>query len=108
MDVRDLFDDVVTKAKEFGLIAKNEGRNVVDPKGNAVIRNNLLDQSFSDGSAYFGFINSEEETAGSYSDLSFVIFPDASDAKTCVVSLVVGSSGFRSDYQLASLPGLKR
>ena len=31
MDVRDLFDDVVTKAKEFGLIAKNEGRNVVDP-----------------------------------------------------------------------------
>ena len=108
MDVRDLFDDVVTKAKEFGLIAKNEGRNVVDPKGNAVIRNNLLDQSFSDGSAYFGFINSEEETAGPYSDLSFVIFPDASDAKTCVVSLVVGSSGFRSDYQLASLPGLKR
>ena len=27
---------------------------------------------------------------------------------TCVVCLAVGSSGFRNDYQLAALPGLRR
>lgn len=109
MTATDLFNSVLAKAKEFGLVAKNDGRTIVEPKGNTIIRNNLLDMSFSDGSAYFGFISSEEETAGPYSDFSFVIFPDdKDDVQACVVCLGVGSSGFKNDYQLASHPGLRR
>lgn len=109
MTADELFNTIVAKAKDFGLIAKNDGRTIVDPKGNAIIRNNLFDVSFSDGSAYFGFLSPEEETTGPYSDFSFVLFPDSKDdVKTCVVCLGVGSSGFKNDYQLASHPGLRR
>ena len=109
MTTEDLFNRVLSKAKEFGLIAKNEGRNITEPKGNSIIRNNLLDISFKDGSAFFAFLSSEEETTGPYSDFSFVVFPDKKDEiETCVVALGVGSSGFRNDYQLASMPGLRR
>lgn len=109
MKAGELFDAVLEKAKGFGLLAKNDGRNITDPKGNAIIRNNLLDISFNDGSAFFAFLSSEEETTGPYSDFSFVVFPDKKDdISACVVALGVGSSGFRNDYQLASLPGLRR
>ena len=93
MTADELFKIVFEKAKSFGLIAKNEGRTIIDPKGNSIIRNNLFSMSFNDGSAFFAFLSSEEETAGPYSDFSFVIFPDSKDdIHTCVVSLVVGSS----------------
>jgi len=109
MNAEELFNSVLSKAKEFGLIAKNEGRTIIDPKGNSIIRNNLLDISFNDGSAFFAFLSSEEETTGPYSDFSFVVFPDKKDEiDTCIVALGVGSSGFRNDYQLASMPGLRR
>lgn len=109
MNSEELYEKVFSKAKEFGLIEKNEGRNIIDPKGNTIIRNNLLDISFNDGSAFFAFLSSEEETTGPYSDFSFVVFPDKKDdVSACVVALGVGSSGFRNDYQLASLPGLRR
>lgn len=109
MTAEDLFEVVCAKAKDFGLVAKNDGRTIVEPKGNAIIRSNLIDVSFNDGSAYFGFLSAEEETAGPYSDFSFVIFPDSKDnVQACVVCLGVGSSGFKNDYQLASHPGLRR
>lgn len=109
MNAEELFKTVFSKAKEYGLLEKNEGRNITDPKGNVIIRNNLLDISFNDGSAFFAFLSSEEETTGPYSDFSFVVFPDKKDdISACVVALGVGSSGFRNDYQLASLPGLRR
>lgn len=109
MTAEDLYNRIRTKAEEYGLVAKNEGRTIIEPKGNSIIRNNLISASFNDGSAYFGFLNSEEETAGPYSDFSFVVFPDnKEDVNACVVSLGVGSSGFRNDYQLASLPGVRR
>ena len=109
MTAEELFKTVFSKSKEFGLIEKNEGRNIIDPKGNTIIRNNLFDISFNDGSAFFAFLSSEEETTGPYSDFSFVVFPDKKDdVSACVVALGVGSSGFRNDYQLASLPGLRR
>lgn len=109
MTAEELFECVFAKAKDFGLIVKNEGRTIIDPKGNAIIRSNLLDSSFKEGSAYFGFLSSEEETAGPYSDFSFVIFPDKKDTvQVCVVCLCVGSSGFKNDYLLASHPGLRR
>lgn len=109
MTAEELFEVVCAKAKDFGLVAKNDGRTIVEPKGNAIIRSNLIDVSFNDGSAYFGFLSAEEETAGPYSDFSFVIFPDSKDnVQACVVCLGVGSSGFKNDYQLASHPGLRR
>ena len=109
MTSEELFEKVCNKAVEFGMNAKNNGRNIIELKGNAIIRKNLLDMSFNDGSAYFGFINPEEDTAGPYSDFSFVVFPDSKDnVKICVVSLGVGSFGFRNDYHLAALPGLRR
>ena len=109
MTATELFNNVLTKAKDFGLEAKNDGRTIVEPKGNTIVRNNLLDMSFSDGSAYFGFLSGDEETAGPYSDFSFVIFPDdKDDVQACVVCLGVGSSGFKNDYQLALHPGLRR
>ncbi|MBQ9284741.1 MAG: AAA family ATPase [Bacteroidaceae bacterium] len=109
MTAKELFQAVFGKAKEYGLTAKNDRRTIIDPKGNAVIRENLESQAFSDGSAFFAFIRSEEEPAGQYSDFSFVVFPDSKEyVNHCVVCLGVGSSGFRNDYQLASLPGLRR
>lgn len=69
----------------------------------------MLDKSFDDGKAYFGFISEDEETTGLYSDFSFVIFPDdMNNVQTCIVCLGVGSAGFKNDYQLASHPGLRR
>lgn len=109
MTAEELFNNVLNKAKEYGLIAKNDGRLIIDTKGNSIIRNNLLPESFNEGSAYFGFLSGDEDTNGPYSDYSFVIFPDNKDnIKACVVALGVGSSGFRNDYQIASQPGLRR
>lgn len=109
MTAKELLNDVLTKAKDFGLIAKNERRTIIDSKGNAVIRENLEAPAFTDGSAFFAFISNEEEPAGQYSDFSFVVFPDDKDqVKSCVVCLGIGSSGFKNDYQLASLPGCRR
>jgi len=109
MTAKDLLQVVLEKAKEFGLTAKNDRRSIKDPKGNAIIRENIESGAFSDGSAFFAFISNEEEPTGQYSDFSFVVFPDDKDnVKHCVVCLGVGSSGFRNDYQLASLPGLRR
>lgn len=107
MNAKDLFALVLNKAKEFGLVAKNEGNTIVDPKGNAVIRYNLSDSAYSEGDAFFSFISKEEETQGPFSDFSFTIFPE-SELGSCLVTLGVGSSGFRNDYQLALLPGLRR
>ena len=104
MTAKELFQTVLDKAKEFGLTAKNERRAIIDPKGNAIIRENLEAPAFTDGSAFFAFISSEEEPAGQYSDFSFVVFPDDKEqVHFCVVCLGVGSSGFRNDYQTASL-----
>lgn len=107
MTAAELFTKVIEKAKEFGMVPKNDGRTIIEPKGNAIIRNNLLDVSFSDGSAFFAIISGEEETSGPYSDYSFVVFPEK-ELGVCIVGLVVGSQGFKNDYQLASMPGLRR
>ena len=109
MTAEELFKEVHTKAQEMGMNYKNEGHQIQNPKGNTVVRKNLEENAFTEGAAYWGFLNPEEETSGQYSDFSFVVFPDSySDVKTCVVCLGVGSSGFRNDYHLAALPGIRR
>lgn len=109
MTAEKLFEEVRDKAEAFGMSPKNKGQQIENPIGNAIIRTNLQSEAFTSGTAYFGFLNPEEETSGPYSDFSFVVFPDSVDnVTTCVVCLAVGSSGFRNDYQLAALPGLRR
>lgn len=109
MTAEELFKEVHAKAQEMGMVNKNQGHQIVNPKGNAIVRKNLEENAFKEGAAYWGFLNPEEETSGQYSDFSFVVFPDSySDVKTCVVCLGVGSSGFRNDYHLAALPGIRR
>lgn len=109
MTAEELFDKVYAQAKDMGMKPKNKGHQIENPTGNTIVRNNLQEKAFKGGAAYWGFLNPEEETSGQYSDFSFVVFPDSySDVKTCVVCLGVGSSGFRNDYHLAALPGIRR
>lgn len=109
MKAEELFDEVYAQAQRMGMNYKNKGHQIENPKGNTIVRKNLEKNAFKDGAAYWGFLNPEEETSGQYSDFSFVVFPDDySDVKTCVVCLGVGSSGFRNDYHLAALPGIRR
>lgn len=88
------------KAATFG--AKND-----DKTKDYVERNNTNELSFAEGVAYFGFIEPEEDTSGPYHDLSYVVFPDP-DEKSWLVSIGIGTLGFKNDYELAGLPGLRR
>ena len=106
MTAEELFTEVIEKAKKFGMVPKNDG-STTNPRGNSIIRKNISDDAFKKDDAFFAIINGEEETSGQYSDFSFVIFPEK-DLGSCVVSLCVGSLGFKNDYQLASMPGLRR
>jgi 5-methylcytosine-specific restriction enzyme B len=87
-------------AENFG--AKNE--NILS---NYIFRNYTKEEAFNQGGAFFGLISPEEETSGPYHDLSLVIFPDKED-KPWLISLVVGTLGFKNDYELAALPGVRR
>ncbi|HXX36008.1 MAG TPA: AAA family ATPase [Thermodesulfobacteriota bacterium] len=76
-------------------------------KDDYVERNNTNELSFAEGIAYFGFIEPEEDTSGPYHDLSYVVFPNP-DEGSWLVSIGVGTLGFKNDYELAGLPGLRR
>ena len=109
MTAEELFDKLLDKAEEFGMMPQNGEKEASNPKGNAIVRKNIKADAFKDGKAFFGFINKGEETSGRYSDFSYVVFPDDMDnVKACVVALVVGSNGFKNDYEVSSLPGLRR
>lgn len=78
------------------------------PNGvNCVYRENVKDDAFTKGGAYFGFIQPDEAPSGSYHDFSLVVFPDDERGKW-LVSLCVGSLGFKEDYDLAAQPGIRR
>jgi 5-methylcytosine-specific restriction protein B len=87
-------------AADFG--AKNG-----DLVGSYVFRNNTKEDALNQGGAFFGLISPDEEASGPYHDFSLVIFPDKDD-KPWIISLVVGTSGFKNDYELAALPGVRR
>lgn len=88
-------------------LAENFGTKNEDVLKDYIFRNNTKEDALNQGGAFFGFISPEEETSGPYHDLSLVIFPDKED-RPWLISLVVGSLGFKSDYELASLPGVRR
>lgn len=87
--------------------SKDNTSTIEKSNGNAIIRDKTLAAAFKEGGAFFGFIGPEEETSGPYSDFSFVIFPER-ELGACVVALGVGSLGFKNDYQLAMMPGVRR
>ena len=107
MELQNLFNFVIDFAKECGMEQKSSG----DSKGNTVVRDNATGtkskrDDFLKG-AYFGFIREEEEFSGGYHDFSLVIFPQIDD-KACVIALGVGSLGFANDFDIASLPWVRR
>ena len=102
MTATDLEKAIIETAKSFGINIEKESN-----KRNAIHRSNIKEESFTNQSAYFGFINPDEDYSGAYSDLSFVIFPQK-DGGECVMSIGVGSLGYKNDLELASLPGLRR
>ena len=102
MTAKELESVIIESAKKFGVDFEKDNN-----RKNAIHRSNIDDKGFSNQGAYFGFINPDEDNSGGYSDLSFVIFPQK-DGGECVMSIGVGSLGYKNDLELASLPGLRR
>ncbi len=75
--------------------------------GDYVQRVNVSESTFAQGGAYFACIQPDEAPSGAYHDFSFVIFPDDANG-SWLVSLCIGSLGFRNDFELASQPGIRR
>lgn len=90
-------DKIREWAKAFGAI---EGDN-------CEFRRNVSETSFKEGGAYFGYVRPEEGNSGPFHDFSFTVFPD-NENRSWVICLGVGSLGFRNDYEIASLPGIRR
>ncbi|RPJ78503.1 MAG: AAA family ATPase [Alphaproteobacteria bacterium] len=88
-------------------LAENFGAKNEDVLNDYIFRNNTKEDALNQGGAFFGLISPEEEPSGPYHDLSLVIFPDREN-KPWLISLIVGSLGFKNDYELASLPGVRR
>ena len=101
MKLNDFFKQVNDKAKQLGMVDTEEGRK----KKNVIVRKNFSNEVTS--VPFFGFIRPEEQTTGPYSDFSLVFFPTPVENKY-VMSLGIGSTGFRNDYFLATQPGLRR
>lgn len=88
------------QAANFGAKSNNKVKDYV-------ARNNTNETSLAEGIAYFGFIEPQEDTSGPYHDLSYVIFPDPNN-EIWLVAIGIGTHGFKNDYELASMPGLRR
>ena len=101
MIIDNIYKFIKERAEQFG--AKSEN----DFNKSYVARNNTGHDALQDNGAYFGFIHSEEETAGPFHDFSLTIFPNTENLPW-LVCLGIGSSGFKNDYELATYPGLRR
>lgn len=102
MNPEEFFNHCIEVATSFGMVERREGRK----KQNVVIRKNFA--LGEDNVQYFAFINPVEATSGPYSDFSLVFLPTGSEDDKFVMSIGVGSEGFRNDYELATNPGLRR
>jgi hypothetical protein len=94
-------DFIKSEAKKFGADIESEFNKPY------IERNNTNIDALNDDGAYFGFIHPEEETSGPFHDFSLTIFPAIND-KPWVVCLGIGSMGFKNDFELASVPGIRR
>ena len=101
-----LINEIVDFSQE---LAASFGASIEDEQlPDNIFRNNTREDSLRQGGAYFGFISPDEEPAGPYHDLSLVIFPAADPKESWLISLGVGTLGFKNDYELASLHGIRR
>ena len=100
-EIIDTIDYVKELAQEFGASIED------DLNKDYTFRNNTKDDALKNGGAFFGLISPDEDPSGPYHDFSYVIFPD-SDNDSWLVSLVVGSLGFKNDFEIAGLPGIRR
>ncbi|RXA20188.1 AAA family ATPase [Methanosarcina sp. MSH10X1] len=98
---------IETTIKFVKELAEYYGAKNKDNFNDYIFRSNTKEEALSQGGAFFGLISPEEEPSGPYHDLSLVIFPDKED-KPWLISIIVGSLGFKNDYELASLPGVRR
>lgn len=89
------------KAADFGAKAEVEFNKPY------IERNNTGQEALKDNGAYFGLIHPEEDTSGPYHDFSMVLFPNELN-KPWLICLGTGSYGFKNDYELATVPGLRR
>ena len=105
MKLNDFIENVKNKSESFGFCFESQPRK---PK-NAVWRKNIHPEKEADfrKGAYFGLVNADEEPTGAYSDFSLVIFPNA-ECSHFVIALGVGSLGFNKDFNVATLPWLRR
>ncbi|KPM48734.1 McrB family protein [Jiulongibacter sediminis] len=98
MSIERIRQFIKEKAEQFG--AKHES---------FVFRDNT-EISFTTNTpgAYLGLVEFEEGNSGVYHDFSFVIFPSDTEVNSLIVTLGIGSQGFKNDYNLATYPGLRR
>jgi len=102
-----LIDELIRYIKEqaqlFG--AKQDATD----KKDYIFRNNTRQDALDEDKApYFGLISPDEELSGQYHDLSLVIFPGSNYNDQWLVALGIGTLGFKNDYELAVVPGLRR
>jgi 5-methylcytosine-specific restriction protein B len=88
---------IKNEAEKFGATSKDD----------YIERNNTKADALNDNGAYFGFIHPSEPTSSSYCDFSFTVMPNGEN-KPWLVTLCVGTGGFKNDYDLASVPGPRR
>ena len=99
-------EDTITFLKDE---AKKLGGKEEDPRNYLLRNNTAVMNSDEEGAYYFGLISPDEEVSGPFHDLCLVIFPNQSDDnKPWVISLGIGTLGFRNDYDLALKPGVRR
>ena len=96
--VAEFYDQFLEWAKAFG--AELNGENCYQ-------RRNIEAAAFVNGGAFFGLVQDIEGASGPYHDFSLVVFPD-NEGRDWLVSLCVGTLGFKNDFDLASLPGIRR
>lgn len=101
MSIENIRTFIKEKAELFGAKIDNEFNKPY------IERNNTGSEALKDNGAFFGFIHPDEEVAGPFHDFSLTIFPNDQN-KAWLISLCIGSSGFKNDYELATFPGLRR
>jgi hypothetical protein len=101
MSIEEIRSFVRKEAERFG--AK------IDPLNNKsfIERNNTGDEAMRDNGAYFGLIHPDEDSVGPFHDFSLTVFP-SNLKKPWLLCLGIGSNGFRTDYELATFPGIRR
>lgn len=105
-ETKNFIDDMITYVKQ--IVDKFGVRYEGSEKRDYIFRNNTNKDALENGGAYFGFIAPYEEESGPYHDFSLVIFPSNRKGEPWLVSLGVGTLGFKNDYEQANLPGIRR